>query len=77
MRTQPSPTGNSGLITKKQFWTEAYLAALHRVPPTEALAEADEALRLCDNRWRDPPYIAHWKYNHDFPLGHTFPGLEE
>jgi len=67
----PPPAGHSTL-TKKQFWVAAYLAALHRVGADDALAEADKALSLCDERWRNPEYIGHWQYKHDFPVGHAF-----
>lgn len=73
MKNMPTPTGQSSLVTKKHFWMAAYLAALHRVTPAEALVEADEALRLGDERWRNPEHVAHWRWVHDFPLGHDFP----
>jgi hypothetical protein len=75
MQIQPSPTGNSQLITKKTFWLEAYLAALHHLSAADALKEADEALRLCDERWNNAPYVGHWRYEHDFALGHSFNGI--
>lgn len=77
MKTIPSPTGNSALITKKEFWVAAYLAALHRVSANEALAEADQALSVAEQRWQDPEYVGHWKYKHDFPLGFIFDESKE
>lgn len=71
MHTTPAPYGQNGL-SKKEFWIAAYLAALHRAGPDDALAEADKALSLCDARWQKPEYIAHWQYRHDFPIGHAF-----
>ncbi|HWG87107.1 MAG TPA: hypothetical protein VN679_04935 [Candidatus Acidoferrales bacterium] len=77
MHIHPSQTGTSELITKKHFWLAAYVAALHRKSPTEAITEADEALRLCDERWREPEFVGHWKFKHDFPLGWDFDRLEK
>lgn len=57
-------------VTKKQFWISAYLAALHRLPAQEAINEADEALRLSDERWTKTKVVSDFRYTHDFELGH-------
>jgi hypothetical protein len=59
-------------ISKKQFWVAAYLAALHRLPAAEALKEADEALRVADERWQNSEIVGHFRYTHEFELGQTF-----
>ena len=74
MRNVPTSANESNL-SKKEFWVAAYLAALHRVGPEDALKEADKALGICDERWRDPDYVGHWKFKHDFPLGWDFEPL--
>jgi hypothetical protein len=66
-----SENGQAGL-TKKQFWTEAYLAALHRLSAKDALQEANDALEICDERWKNPESVGHWQWKHDFPIGHSF-----
>ncbi len=58
--------------TQKQFWIMAFTSALCRVPPAEAMREADESLRLAEERWTDAPAVACWEYRHSFPLGHQF-----
>lgn len=60
-------------LTKKNFWVAAYLAALHRVPPAEAKVEADEALRIADERWQWSDVVAEFRNKHDFEIGHAFP----
>ena len=59
--------------TKKQVWFAALTALLGHLLPDEAVAAADRALELCDERWREPEFVADWKYKHDFPVGHAFP----
>lgn len=62
--------------TKKEFWMEAYLAALHRVDAKAAEQEADEALKRCDEKWQHRslgPSVAYW---HDYPVGIN-PGPEQ
>jgi len=46
--SNPTPTTP---ISQREFWVAAYLTALARVPPSQPLAEADEALRICNDRW--------------------------
>jgi hypothetical protein len=58
--------------TRKQLWCAAFTAALHRVAASEAIVEADEALRLCDERWRNAPTVGSCNYEHNYPVGHTF-----
>lgn len=38
------------------FWNQAFLAALHRLPPEEARAAADEATQLALVHWRGKYY---------------------
>ncbi|WP_426287612.1 hypothetical protein [Luteibacter sp. E-22] len=59
-------------ISKKQFWVAAYLAALHRLPAAEALQEAEEALRMADERWQRSEVVGHFRYTHEFELGQAF-----
>lgn len=59
-------------ISKKQFWVAAYLAALHRLPAAEAVEEAEEALRMADERWQRSEVVGHFRYTHEFELGQTF-----
>lgn len=35
-----------------EFWNHAFLAAMSRVPASEAKAEADAATELCLQHWR-------------------------
>jgi len=58
--------------TRKQFWLFAFTAALHRLSVPEAIQEADQALKLCDERWHTPPAIGSLNYEHDYPVGHAF-----
>lgn len=39
-------------MTIEEFWNQAYLAALSRVPPQQAEVDANEATEIC---------IAHWQ----------------
>lgn len=41
-------------MTQKEFWVQAYLALLQRYDPEQAIAEADKALAVADERWKDP-----------------------
>jgi ABC-type glutathione transport system ATPase component len=67
-----NPPPSLSPVTKKQFWISAYLAALHRLPAKEAIDEADEALRLSDERWAKTQVVSDFRYTHDFELGHPF-----
>lgn len=58
--------------TLKQVWLMAFMAALHRVGPIGAKMEADEALYLADQRWKDAATVGGWDYRHNYPLGHRF-----
>lgn len=58
-------------MSQKEFWTQAYLAALHRMNSDDALKEADAALSVCNDRWstnRISP-VAAAQYSHHYPLG--------
>lgn len=63
--------------TRKQLWFAAFTAALHRLEPEKAISDADEALRLCDARWQNPPYVGTVNYEHDYPVGHNFGHVSE
>jgi hypothetical protein len=58
--------------SQKDWWLSCYLAALSRVGPDEAKAEADSALAICNERWKLPPVIGTWQYEHNYPVGHEF-----
>lgn len=58
-------------MTQKDFWINAYLAALHRVDHAAASEEANAALACCNKRW-------HWAratpvkvqmHLHECPIG--------
>jgi hypothetical protein len=38
-------------FSQREFWLEAFLAALHRTTSEQALVEADNALEVCNARW--------------------------
>lgn len=66
------PLAPSNEMSQKDFWIAAFVAALHRVDPARALAEADEALQLSNQRWchdNVPPVLAS-QYLHRYPLGY-------
>lgn len=58
-------------MTQKEFWTQAYLASLHRVDHEAALQEADGALKACNKRWssRRIAPVETCQYVHNYPLG--------
>ena len=43
-------------MTIEEFWNRAFLAALGRVPPEQAKAEADQATTLCIEHWQSNIY---------------------
>lgn len=61
-------------ISQKDFWIQAYLAALHRVGPRDAIADADAALALCNERWdqRNIRPVVSCQFPHNYPIG-AFP----
>lgn len=38
-------------MTIEEFWNQAFLAALHRLPVPQAKLEADEATNTCIDHW--------------------------
>lgn len=58
--------------TKKQLWLAALTSLLCHLSPEEAVAAADRTLELCDDRWKEPPYVRCWQYEHNYPVGHQF-----
>jgi hypothetical protein len=38
-------------MTIEEFWNNAFLAALHRLPVPDAKKEADEATNVCIDHW--------------------------
>jgi hypothetical protein len=58
--------------TKKQLWLASFTSLLSRLPPEEAVKEADRAIQLCDERWREPEWVTSWNYAHNYPVGHQF-----
>jgi hypothetical protein len=58
--------------TKKQLWLAAFTSLLARLPPDEAVKQADLALELCDERWKEPQWVWSWEYKHSHPVGFEF-----
>jgi hypothetical protein len=56
--------------TKKQLWLAAFTSLLCHMNPGEAIIAADEALELCDERWKDPEWVTTWQYKHNYAVGH-------
>lgn len=71
MQTSPYQTSPHE-PTKKQLWLAAFTSLLCRLAPEDAIKEADRALELCDERWRDPKWVETWQYAHNYPLGFVF-----
>lgn len=71
----PGSTMSNAMMSRRELWFAAYVAALHRVPPSDALAAADEALDLSDSRWRAGHFVTTYKDRYDYPVGHTFPNV--
>lgn len=40
-------------MTIEEFWNQAFLAALTRLPPHEAIDEAERATNLCTKYWQE------------------------
>lgn len=40
-------------MTIEEFWNQAYLAALTRLPPQQAQADANEATQICIAHWQE------------------------
>lgn len=49
-------------MTIEQFWNQAFLAALTRLPADDAKLEADKATQLCIEHWQSNIY--HWAPEH-------------
>ncbi len=58
--------------TKKQLWLTAFTSLLARLSPKEAAQEADQALQICDERWKEPQWAWSWQYKHAYPVGFEF-----
>lgn len=43
-------------MTIEQFWNQAFLSCLTRLPVEEAKLEADKALEICINHWNSKCY---------------------
>jgi hypothetical protein len=54
-------------MTIEDFWNQAFLAALGRLPATQAKKEADTATKLCVEHWQSnattwaPPTLRRWQ----------------
>lgn len=54
-------------MTIEEFWNQAFLAALARLPLKRAKKEADDATKLCIAHWQEhdihwaPNYLTLWK----------------
>jgi hypothetical protein len=69
-----SEPGSSPAIepTMKQVWFNAFTALLTRLAPEQAIEEADRALGLCNEHWRDPEWAWTKVYKHTCPVGTQF-----
>lgn len=57
-------------MSQKEFWINAYLAALHRLDHDAALKEADGALEACNRRWAGMSYVIEISQHlHNCPIG--------
>lgn len=57
-------------MSQKDFWLQAYIAALHRLDHELALVEADRALEACNIRWmRISKKVQIWTHLSDCPVG--------
>jgi hypothetical protein len=54
-------------MTIQEFWNQAFLASLHRLPPTEAKEAADQSLALCLKHWdsKRTEWAPVWRHWHD------------
>lgn len=55
--------------SRREFWYSAFLAAMHRLPTDDALAEADKALIACNERWKQPHVVRNFRYRDDYQVG--------
>lgn len=55
--------------SRREFWYSAFLAALHRLPTDDAIAEADKALTACNERWKNPHVVKAFRYRDDYQVG--------
>jgi hypothetical protein len=58
--------------TMKEFWLNNFTSLLGRLPPEEALKEADRALELCNARWSQTDWAKTWIPKHACPIGTEF-----
>lgn len=56
-------------MTQKEFWIQAYLNLLTTHGPRDAVAFADEALDICDERWKTPVVEGTVQLLADVPVG--------
>lgn len=73
---RPLSARSMPIMSREELWFAAFLAALHRVEPTQAIAQANESLKLCDEQWRDPPVITTFTYTHAYPVGQTYKPID-
>jgi len=63
----------------EDFWTQSYLAALTRVGPADAKAEADESVRIAIHHWQEhlyswgPSVTPRWQDQSIYPVPQTYP----
>lgn len=60
--------------TMKEFWLNNFTSLLGRLPPEEALKEADRAMVLCNEHWTEPDWVSTFQYKHSYPVGTQFDG---
>lgn len=71
MKHRPTQT-SSNEMTMKDLWLASFTSLLCRLSPEEALSEADRALALCNDRWKEPDWVETWQYKHNYPVGTEF-----
>lgn len=63
----------------EDFWTQSYLAALTRVGPADAKAEADESVRIATAHWQEhlyswgPSVTPRWQDQNIYRVPKTYP----
>lgn len=60
---------SSHAMTYREFWNRAFLAASHRLDPSEAAQQADQAAKIADGRWRKAVKEPRSAYAYDDPIG--------
>lgn len=57
------------VMTRKEFWNQAYLAALHWLDADRAFDEATKALQKAEDKWSHQLMEQRWSFPHDRDIG--------